>query len=252
MQHDRPNFGARILVAEDNAVNQEVAGGILENLGCRTVSAPNGRAAVKLFAQEKFDLILMDCEMPVMDGIEATGRIRQIEAMAQALPDGSAAPRTPIVALTAHALVEVREKCLASGMDDFLVKPFDERQMAATLMRWLTPIGMFAPGPAPAPVASPIAALRPAQQAASASTVIDPVVIDSLRMLDRNNGSSRLARAVSRFVEVVAPPLVEAILQSCEKRRRRRRRCGARHTVWKSSSRGARRRSARPTLQGQD
>src|SRR6202021_2705559 len=100
-----PNFGARILVAEDNPVNQDVTTGVLELMGCRTVSAPNGRAAYRLFAQEKFDAILMDCEMPIMDGIEATRRVRELEAMAQALPDGAPNKgRIPIIALTAHAV----------------------------------------------------------------------------------------------------------------------------------------------------
>ena len=142
LRPDRPNFAARVLVAEDNPVNQEVATGMLETMGCRVVSAPNGRAAFRLYAQEKFDAVLMDCEMPIMDGIEATRRIREIEAMAQGLPDGSPGrQRTPIIALTAHALGEVRETCLAAGMDDFLVKPFDDRQLAATLLRWLVPVG---------------------------------------------------------------------------------------------------------------
>ena len=144
-QPERPNFAARVLVAEDNPVNQEVATGILETMGCRVVSAPNGRAAFRLFAEESFDLILMDCEMPIMDGIQATRRIREIEAMAQALPDGShARQRTPIIALTAHALNEVRDRCLEAGMDDFLVKPFDDRQLAETLLRWLVPHGTMA------------------------------------------------------------------------------------------------------------
>jgi PAS domain S-box-containing protein len=207
---DRPDFAARILVTEDNAVNQEVASGILESMGCRIVTAPHGRAAVKLFAQEKFDLILMDCEMPVMDGIEATRRIRQMEAMMQALPEGAdTGRRTPIIALTAHALSEVRDRCLEAGMDDFLAKPFEERQMAATLMRWLVPRGAI-----PARIAA-AATGAPGPDERLIDTVIDASVIDGLRALDRKPGSSRLARAVSRFVEI-APPLVSAIRRNCE------------------------------------
>ncbi|HEX3884439.1 MAG TPA: PAS domain S-box protein [Stellaceae bacterium] len=206
---DRPDFGALILVAEDNPVNQEVASGILESMGCRVITAPHGRAAVKLFAQERFDLVLMDCEMPVMDGIEATRRIRQMEAMMQSLPDQETPRgRTPIVALTAHALAEVRDRCLEGGMDDFLAKPFEDRQMAATLLRWLTPRGAMPTETLEAPVPE-----APAPTP-SLKDVIDAAVIDGLRALDRNAGSSRLARAVSRFVEI-APPLVATIRQTC-------------------------------------
>jgi two-component system, sensor histidine kinase and response regulator len=208
--NEHPDFAARILVAEDNAVNQEVATGILESMGCRVVTAPHGRAAVKLFAQEPFELILMDCEMPVMDGIEATRRIRQMEAMMQALPDGAdPRRRTPIVALTAHALSEVRDRCLEAGMDDFVAKPFEERQMAAALMRWLVPRGMVPPRLAEA------AAGAPGPDERLTDTVIDTAVIGGLRALDRDAKSSRLARAVSRFVEI-APPLVSAIRRNCD------------------------------------
>ena len=121
---ERLNFGARVLVAEDNPVNQEVATGMLEAMGCQTVSAPNGRAAFQLFSRDVFDVVLMDCEMPITDGIEATKRIREIEAMTRPASEGGMPPRrTPIIALTAHALIDVKEKCLAAGMDDFLVKP---------------------------------------------------------------------------------------------------------------------------------
>jgi PAS domain S-box-containing protein len=207
---ERPDFAARILVAEDNAVNQEVATGILESMGCRVVTAPHGRAAAKLFAQEKFDLILMDCEMPVMDGIEATRRIRQMEAMMQGLPEGAdPRRRAPIIALTAHALSEVRDRCLEAGMDDFLAKPFEERQMAATLMRWLVPRGVI-----PARMAeAATGAAGPDERLTD--TVIDAAVIDGLRALDRDPKSSRLARAVSRFVEI-APPLVSTIRRNCD------------------------------------
>jgi PAS domain S-box-containing protein len=210
VQTERPNFAARILVAEDNAVNQEVATGILETMGCRVVSAPNGRAAFRLFAQEKFDAVLMDCEMPIMDGIEATRRIREIEAMAQGLPDGSPArQRTPIVGLTAHALNEVRETCLAAGMDDFLVKPFDDRQMCETLLRWLVPKGTMAhdaavPESSPPPVA---------ENKSAPAGVIDLAVIAGLRALDKKGAPSRLERAVSRFAEYT-PSLAESIRES--------------------------------------
>jgi PAS domain S-box-containing protein len=201
-QTERPNFGARILVTEDNAVNQEVATNILELMGCRIVTAPNGRTAVRLFAEEKFDLILMDCEMPVMDGIEATRRIRAMETMAQALPDGSAQRRTPIIALTAHALNDVRDKCLAAGMDDFLVKPFDDRQMATTLLRWLVPQGMMAD-------TNP----NDVSDEPDPSSIVDPSVTAGLRAADHKGGGSRIARAVSRFVEI-APQLAATIVAS--------------------------------------
>jgi two-component system, sensor histidine kinase and response regulator len=127
-------FDANVLVAEDNAVNRDVATGILENMGCRVATARNGEHALRAFEQERFDLILMDCEMPVMDGFEATARIREAESRATASTPGDPRPaHIPIIALTAHALAEVHERCLASGMDDFLVKPFDELQLSKKL-----------------------------------------------------------------------------------------------------------------------
>ena len=219
-QSGLPDFGARILVAEDNPVNQEVATGILETLGCTVVTAPNGQSAFRQFTEEKFDLILMDCEMPVMNGIDATHRIRESETMLQALPDGSWPARIPIVALTAHALNDVREQCLKAGMDDFLVKPFDSQQMADTLLRWLKP--KRTGGRAEEEKAEASATLVPEAEAAAADvgvidlSVIDLAVIDGLRALDRKGGPSRVARAVSRFVEA-APTLAAAIREGCEK-----------------------------------
>jgi CheY-like chemotaxis protein/HPt (histidine-containing phosphotransfer) domain-containing protein len=211
---DQPNFGARILVAEDNPVNQEVAAGVLEMLGCEMVSAPNGEIAVSLFAEEKFDLVLMDCEMPVMDGIEATRRIREIEAMTQALP-GSAGPhsRIPIVALTAHALNDVRARCLEAGMNDFLVKPFDDQQLAKTLERWLEKSGSVAAAAAHPCAAAAQSSVDEAVVRVVDTAVIDTVVTDRLRALDRKGGRSRLGRAVTRFVET-APSIVSTICES--------------------------------------
>jgi two-component system, sensor histidine kinase and response regulator len=205
-----PTFAVRVLIAEDNAVNQEVATGMLEAMGCRTVSAPNGRAAIRLVAQQAFDVILMDCEMPIIDGIEATRRIREIEAMAPVAADrNSKQQRTPIIALTAHALNEVRDKCISAGMDDFLVKPFDDQQLAETLRRWVAPSRITERGNA-----EPEAALSPPTEVESArASVIEMPVIESLRALDRNGGTSRLDRAISRFVDV-APSLAATIRET--------------------------------------
>jgi len=227
---ERPNFGARVLVVEDNAVNQEVATGILEAMGCRIVSAPNGRVAVRLFAQEKFDVILMDCEMPIMNGIDATRRIRDIEAMARELPGsatvdaGQIRQRTPIIAVTAHALNEVRENCLSAGMDDFLVKPFDEQQMAETLLRWLAPRGGAESEIMASDLTATVAqdAVRPGVTGTPIigtpnidAAVLDVTVTDGLRARNSKGGPSRFERAVTCFVEI-APPLVEAIQRACE------------------------------------
>jgi CheY-like chemotaxis protein len=122
--------GPTILLVEDNPVNREVAVGMLESLGCTTDSAENGWMALKAMNTATYDAVLMDCQMPVMDGLAATGEIRRREQT-------SGAARVPIIALTANAMEGDRERCLAAGMDDFLSKPFTQQQMATMLRRWL-------------------------------------------------------------------------------------------------------------------
>jgi two-component system, sensor histidine kinase and response regulator len=118
----------RILLAEDNLVNQKVASKLLENLGYEVQIAATGHAAVAAWHTQRFDLVLMDCQMPEMDGYEATRQIRQQEAGKQ---------RIPIVALTAHAMTGASERCLAAGMDDHLTKPIDRAKLSACLERFL-------------------------------------------------------------------------------------------------------------------
>ena len=197
-------FAARVLVVEDNAVNREVATGILENMGCSTVTASNGRSAVELFAGERFDLVLMDCEMPIMDGFDATKRIRDIERVRSGLPDGEALPvRTPIAALTAHALTEVRDRCLEVGMDDFLVKPFDELQMATMLGRWLTPSAAGS-GTDETGSTQPDRSDEPAPAA-----ILDMTAIKRIRAISKSDGSSLLNKVVAQFAQVSGPLLAE-------------------------------------------
>ena len=117
----------RVLLAEDNIVNQRVAQRILEKAGHSVVVVDNGGKAVDAFFQEHFDLILMDVQMPVMDGLEATAAIREREEWTER--------RTPIVALTAHAMSGDRERCIESGMDDYIQKPIDASEMLSTIER---------------------------------------------------------------------------------------------------------------------
>ncbi|MGH8259711.1 MAG: response regulator, partial [Steroidobacteraceae bacterium] len=123
-----PPHGGRVLVVEDNAVNQKVAQKFLERLGCSVRVAADGAEAVDITARERFDLILMDMQMPVMDGIAATRAIRVAEA------GGS---RTPIVALTANVLAGQFQSCLDAGMDDVLAKPLDVSRLKGVLERFV-------------------------------------------------------------------------------------------------------------------
>jgi CheY-like chemotaxis protein len=136
-----PIEAARILLVEDNPLNQEVVHGMLEILGGRADIAASGRQAIDLFKENSYDLVLMDCQMPTMDGYEATRRIRELENLhssgAQTLTGGDRRKRVPIVAMTASALAGDRERCIESGMDDYLGKPFTMEQMQGFLEKWL-------------------------------------------------------------------------------------------------------------------
>jgi two-component system, sensor histidine kinase and response regulator len=120
-----------ILLVEDNAVNQKVATRLLEKMGHRAALAVHGQEAVKKYGEGKFDLILMDIQMPVMDGFEATSEIRQIQKERQ--------EHTPIIAMTAHAMKEDRNRCLAAGMDEYISKPVDSKQLKLVISRLFTP-----------------------------------------------------------------------------------------------------------------
>jgi CheY-like chemotaxis protein len=124
--------GLKVLLAEDNPVNQTVARRLLENAGHVVALACNGKEALDLWDQGRFDLILMDVQMPVMDGYTACAAIRRMEERRDGAPGGKPS-RTPIVALTAHAMSEDRDRCLAAGMDGFLAKPIKVADFLETI-----------------------------------------------------------------------------------------------------------------------
>ncbi|WDP88442.1 MAG: response regulator [Desulfobacter sp.] len=121
--------GARILLAEDNEINQQIAVEILENAGLSVDVANNGREAVDAVKIRDYDLVLMDIQMPEMNGMEATARIRGFKTIGE----------LPIVAMTAHAMAGDREKSLAAGMQDHVTKPIDPKELFTALVRWITP-----------------------------------------------------------------------------------------------------------------
>jgi PAS domain S-box-containing protein len=128
LRSQRARDSYHILLAEDNIVNQKVACRILEKLGYRIDVAADGQAAFAAWETGRYDLILMDCQMPIMDGYETTRKIRQREA---------AGRRIPIIALTAHAMKGADNECRAAGMDDYLSKPIDRGELQQCLRRWL-------------------------------------------------------------------------------------------------------------------
>jgi len=134
---------ARVLVVEDNFVNQRIATKILERMGLDVVAAVNGKAAVARVASDRFDLILMDCQMPEMDGYDATREIRRMSpTMATAADASNRSPGTessvPIIAMTANILEGDRDRCLAAGMTDYLSKPVEPSRLADVVSRWLS------------------------------------------------------------------------------------------------------------------
>ncbi|MFZ4618829.1 MAG: response regulator, partial [Rectinemataceae bacterium] len=170
--------GKRTLVVDDNPTNQLVAARILERLGFRTDAAANGREALEAVRNRRYDLVLMDCQMPEMDGYEATMEIRVWEGQER---------RIPIIAMTANALPEDRGKCLAAGMDDYLSKPVDTAKLIAMLHKWL-------PVEAAAPVLAAAAGTGPVDAGGTPPSVPSDMVFNELDFLERVMGDRKLAR----------------------------------------------------------
>jgi CheY-like chemotaxis protein len=130
----RRAWRGKVLVVEDNAINQTVIVHLLERRGLFVDTATSGRDALKTVSEIRYSLIFMDCQMPEMDGYQATRAIRECEEL-QSLP------RTPIVAMTANVMAGDRERCLRAGMDDYIGKPLRVDELDRTLSRWIGPSG---------------------------------------------------------------------------------------------------------------
>ncbi len=127
-QNAYPSIGAHVLLAEDNLINQDVALNMLENFGCTVKVVSNGIAALDLLKEESFDIVLMDCQMPIMDGLVATRRLRGF---------GGEFTELPVIALTANVMQGDKEKCLESGMNGYISKPVKQEELYRSVCHWL-------------------------------------------------------------------------------------------------------------------
>ena len=189
----RPNFKARLLLAEDNPVNVEVAKEFLSCFGCTVHVAANGLEAVAFASSGTYDIILMDCQMPVMDGLTAARRIRGAEIE-------KSRPRTPIIAVTANAFAEDRIHCVEAGMDDYLCKPYSETQLEQILSKWLAKSAAAAEVQPVADSGVPAAAEAPKTEA-----IIDMGVIRTLR----DKRPDLLMRLVKTYLSYAPTALAE-------------------------------------------
>jgi signal transduction histidine kinase/HPt (histidine-containing phosphotransfer) domain-containing protein/FixJ family two-component response regulator len=184
---------ARVLVVEDNPVNQVLCTEMLNHFGCATTLVDSGAKAIAALERQSYDLVLLDCQMPGMDGYEVTRIIRRRELTAGALPGASPA-RLKIVALTANAFLGDREKCLTAGMDDYLAKPFSMEQLHQVLLHWLDT------GQKPAAEALPQAPERASAISVNLAPVIDVRSIDSIRGIKSDSCTDFLGTVIDKFI----------------------------------------------------
>jgi len=179
----------RVLLAEDNPVNVEVAKAMLESLGLQAQVARNGLEALEAVRSKTFEAVLMDCQMPVMDGFAATAEIRRGE-------QDAGRPRTlPIIAITANALQGDREACLAAGMDDYLSKPFTQAQLAGVIGRWIAlPLSASVHHGEAAPT------LPPEAREVIQRDVINARALENIRALSQQGGDALVQKVVRAYV----------------------------------------------------
>jgi diguanylate cyclase (GGDEF)-like protein len=202
---DPEGLGLRVLVADDNAINQDTVAAMLRSLGCEARIVFDGQAAIEALSRESFDLVLMDCKMPLMDGYEAARRIR--------LQEGETRTRLPIIALTAHAMEGDQERCRAAGMDDYLTKPLSRRALQAMLERWSPRRSAgAASGSGAEVVPGPMHHSSTGLDAFMDWPILEPGPLATVRALDAEAGRALAARLISGFLE--AEPGLSAAIRS--------------------------------------
>ncbi len=194
-------FNARVMLVEDNLVNQQVAKQQLKKLGCQVILSDDGSDALNAFVDNKFDVIFMDCQMPHIDGYDATRMIRAREAQQ---PERK---RTPIIALTANALSGDKEKCLAAGMNDFISKPFNQNQISGVLLKWLPQDR----------VKITLTPEQPPDKDTSSCQILDMKTVQMVRSLQTEDDQNLFAVAVNLFLETTAEKL-EILAQAFEEK----------------------------------
>jgi CheY-like chemotaxis protein len=200
----RRHAGARVLVVEDNPVNSEVAEALLQAVGLVACCTDSGLAALQQLARARHDLVLMDMQLPGMDGLEATRRIRRDPALA----------RLPVIAMTANAFAEDRQACLAAGMSDFVAKPVQPRALYGALLRGLDAAARQPVAPLPTQPTLPVPPMLAAVTAPPASPAADPLAAALTELLGdqaaaalaRLRGDAqRLQRLLGQFVQRQQP-----------------------------------------------
>ena len=189
--------GKRILLAEDNPVNQEVAVGMLTVLGCEVDLAADGVEAVATWSENRYDLVLMDCHMPEMDGFGATEELRRLERE-------QGRPMTPVIALTADVQKGIEQQCAVAGMNGYLSKPFNMNQLLATLQQHLQIVDPGSGSPDRRQRMLPLLRLE---------APLDPDTLQQLRDLDQASGRNVMGRAIQHFIEQM-PVELEALKQA--------------------------------------
>ena len=188
----RSHARARILLAEDNEVNQRIAVKMLERIGCRVDVAVNGLKALEALEASRYDLVLMDCQMPELDGFETTRLLREREG------DGR---RTPVVAMTANAMAGDRERCLEAGMDGYLTKPVRPDELTAAVSQWLPKVEADPDGsPNLADIASDVSGLAPVAREPISLMLLDRTQLDELRALGGPASGGFMAELIGVFL----------------------------------------------------